>query len=556
MRKILVIIMCVCICVILSCAVIMILTREKEELNRPFHDAIVVLSREPSTPDRTVWPGETSDDPVLALHRATPYVEYKGRTPTSISGAKYERDEEQHFKYEIVREGYTARIVEYTGDRQRFAIPEKVNGKAVTAIGPDLLRQPGSNGEPVYYSVEIPDSVTDLDLTQLITSEWLKEIIVSPDHPTLCVIDGALIRKTDGQLLFYPHTSNAIFWTIPDEVRSIGDYAFFHAVNLREIVIPDSVTIPGANPFWMCSSLASVRVSPDHPSLEVDGDFLISKEDRRLITCLNKSRGESYVIPDGVREIGDFAFTHCEVLQSVTFPAGLDRIGKKAFENCGFLQEINTDARHIDSQAFKDCVNLRTVRLTGAGTIGDRAFDSCLRMSEVTLPEGLTGIGYAAFNGCRGLESVEIPDTVTEMGNGVFNGCESLVSARISGGMAELSSGTFCNCPALASVSLPEGLKTIGYDAFYKCAGLQSLKLPESLVSIKQDAFFNTGIRYLEIPAGVTEIEKTAHYGNSDSLWPILVVVEGSYAEQFCREKGIEYLTGIPEQDEENASKQ
>ena len=49
---------------------------------------------------------------------------------------------------------------------------------------------------------------------------------------------------------------------------------------------------------------------------------------------LNKYKGGAVVIPEGVSEIGNWAFYGCSGLTSVTIPAGVTSIGNRAFWNC------------------------------------------------------------------------------------------------------------------------------------------------------------------------------------------------------------------------------
>ena len=49
--------------------------------------------------------------------------------------------------------------------------------------------------------------------------------------------------------------------------------------------------------------------------------------------------------------------------------------------------------------------------------IGDYAFNLCVGLQSVKLPEGITSIGEFAFNGCKALEHFEIPQNVTTIKN-------------------------------------------------------------------------------------------------------------------------------------------
>ncbi|MBR5240274.1 MAG: leucine-rich repeat domain-containing protein [Clostridia bacterium] len=119
--------------------------------------------------------------------------------------------------------------------------------------------------------------------------------------------------------------------------------------------------------------------------------------------------------------------------------------------------------------AFKECVNLETVRLPDTlETIGLSAFRDCLNLQEISLPEGLTQIDYWAFSCCNSLKEITIPGTIKHLDNYAFQGCENLERIIIS-----------------------EGVETIGFDVFEDCVNLQSVVFPTSLKEIDVYTFRN-----------------------------------------------------------------
>ena len=56
-------------------------------------------------------------------------------------------------------------------------------------------------------------------------------------------------------------------------------------------------------------------------------------------------------------------------------------------------------------------------------SIGDKAFNDCLSLTSVTIPNSVTSIGGYAFSDCTGLTSVTIPNSVKSIGIGTFEDC-------------------------------------------------------------------------------------------------------------------------------------
>ena len=48
----------------------------------------------------------------------------------------------------------------------------------------------------------------------------------------------------------------------------------------------------------------------------------------------------SVILPDSIREIGDFAFCNCEHLQGIVIPSSVERIGKDPFDYCRSLHTV------------------------------------------------------------------------------------------------------------------------------------------------------------------------------------------------------------------------
>ena len=66
-------------------------------------------------------------------------------------------------------------------------------------------------------------------------------------------------------------------------------------------------------------------------------------------------------------------------------------------------------------------------------SIGDFAFDLCLNLTSITLPNSLTCIGSNGF-ATTDLTSITIPENVRSIGCGAFFSCDKLKKSSIAGG--------------------------------------------------------------------------------------------------------------------------
>ena len=89
-------------------------------------------------------------------------------------------------------------------------------------------------------------------------------------------------------------------------------------------------------------------------------------------------------IPNGVTDIGKYAFDGCIFLTKIIIPDSVTHIGAKAFRDCGSLTSITIPASvtHIDNYVFPGCKNLTTVTIPGEAEIGHFMFHEDLSHSE------------------------------------------------------------------------------------------------------------------------------------------------------------------------------
>lgn len=147
--------------------------------------------------------------------------------------------------------------------------------KALTSITlPDSV---SSIGDSAFYScdsltsITLPDSVTSIGANPFVDCDNLTDIVVSPEHPTLEVVDGVLFDKVEKRLICYPYAYTASSYTVPQGILGIGDEAFFWCESLTSITLPDGLTTIGDEAFNYVS-LTSITLPGSVTSIG-DGAF-------------------------------------------------------------------------------------------------------------------------------------------------------------------------------------------------------------------------------------------------------------------------------------------
>ena len=150
-------------------------------------------------------------------------------------------------------------------------------------------------------SVTIPNSVTSID-DYAFSNTGLNSIHIH-DLEAWCKIKYKEGAFSKGHALFLNGEEIKNLY-IPNNVTSIGNYAFEGCNGLTSVTIPNSVTSIGDYAFKDCDCLTSVT------------------------------------IPNSVTSIGDYAFDFCSGLTSVTIPNSVTSIGHRAFAACSYLRSV------------------------------------------------------------------------------------------------------------------------------------------------------------------------------------------------------------------------
>ena len=250
-----------------------------------------------------------------------------------------------------------------------------------------------------------------------------------------------------------------------DSITSIGDRAFWGCTNLEKIVIPDGVVSIGRSAFSGCTKVAFYGkfATSDHNCIIVNDV---------LLACSPKDLNK-YVVPDGIKVIGESAFYECKNLNTIELPSTINAIEKSAFEECKGLKYI------VIPNEVKN--------------IGESAFFNCCHLENIGLPDAISSLKDNLFKGCYNLNSIYIPESVKNIAESAFSGCSKVLfygkyasedhRCLIIDGLLH----TFTSY-GLESYTIPFGVETIR-DYQFQSSSLRTIKVPESVKIIGSNAF-------------------------------------------------------------------
>ena len=265
---------------------------------------------------------------------------------------------------------------------------------------------------------------------------------------------------------------------------------------------------------WKCSFDGKLTVlNLEHAQVESNKipTRALYKVDRQVIDDPRAYQGVVYlpirhlILPEGIQEIGDFAFSRMR-LEQVNLPKSLRKLGRSCFSNCHYL---NTDplvipegVTTIPIQCFINCQCFKKLVLPSTlKVIKGSAFYNT-RVAEVNFPKGLESIEIAAFAGSDIIEAI-LPNTVQKLKESIFSMCPALKEIRIPEGIDTIPFCFASWCPLLETVNIPKSVIVIEEDAFGGDVKLKPIDLPEGLKCIEQDAFWYSAVDSIIFPSSL-----------------------------------------------------
>ena len=390
-------------------------------------------------------------------------IEFSAKTMPARNSTIYawwkEETNPNDFSYYVGINNFV-KINDYLGEHTSLVIPTHIGGVPVTTINEAAFADCDS-----LTSITIPDSVTTIGNYAFgyYHSTSLTDVYYTGDIAGWCgisfgngygnpmhyadnlYIDGKLV---EGELV------------IPDNVTTIGSFAFSNCDSLTSVTIGNSVTAIGSGAFEHCNKLTSVTIG------------------------------------DGVTTIGSFAFSHCTSLTSIVIPDSVATIGSQAFFECTSLTSvtIGNSVTTIGSDAFWNCTRLTSVTIgESVTTIGNYAFEYCCRLVEVynksslNITKGSSGNGYVGYYALAVYTSEYVSKVSTDA-NGyiIYNdGADKILVGYVGeqtdliipNGITQINRYAFFKCSNLISVTFGENslLDAIGKYAFFECTSLTSV---------------------------------------------------------------------------------
>ena len=498
-------------------------------------------------------------------------------------------------------------VLESIGNKAFQSMASQTNGinfvipAGVTAVGTEVFK-----GAKIIELTLSENIVLDSNGSLIEGCTTIEKIHVPGTHATLSSFDGIVYDKHQTAIYMVPSNWNEDQFIIPDTVQVIAAGMFanfkgsyvklpaalteisskaFQYANITHIEIPDNVVSIGDYAFNYCQNLTTITISANS-KLKYIGAQAFS---HTAITSINlpdsvdtigysafeyANKLGSIKLPMSLKTIESSTFKNCTALTSIELNEGLETIGNSAFVNCAFTEiSIPNSVTRIIDYSFNGCKNLKTFTCTEFSMlsfVGFSCFYNCSSLETVTFGPLLKNFGYNAqnkyntFYGCSNLKEINLPRDMVEIPNGFFSGLQNLEAITLPEALETLGAEAFYNCPKIRTITIPATLTVIDNAAFAKCTALESvvfaegskitiisanafaectalasINLPEGLIEISDSAFAKTAFVAITLPSTLEEIGTTAFYG-CDKLTaieiPASVLTIGNEAFENCTE--------------------
>ncbi|ADU24004.1 leucine-rich repeat protein [Ruminococcus albus] len=306
------------------------------------------------------------------------------------------------WEYEVTGD-HTAKLVKYTGSDAEISIPQGIDGHSITELGENLF----SNNTNIK-SVKIPRGIQSIPGYCFSNASNL-ESVVMPLGVTK-IERGAFMNAKSLTSIALPlsvdtiessaFTGSGITSINMRDVNEFGKRIFTDCKNLKDVVLPDGITIIPESTFENCIGI------------------------------------ESIILPDDLITIEKNAFKGCTNLTEINAPDSLTTIKNSAFMNCSKLKKTpcSESTVSIEFAAFRNCTGLESVSFSNSPTsIGSYAFAGCEKLEYISIPDSVEKIDSDAFSECKGIRSIDLDvNSATKFGGYCFKGCSSVENINVS----------------------------------------------------------------------------------------------------------------------------
>ena len=403
-----------------------------------------------------------------------------------------------------------AKTKEHSGD---IVIPSEVSYDGVDYTVTSIEESAFDVGhiDNTMTSITLPRTLTAIGVEAFVDQVGLKAVYIS-DLDAWCQMS---FKGSDANPLKYAHRlflkgQEIKDLVIPSSVTSISNLAFYGCSSLASLTLPAGLTSIGTTAFSGCSGLAAIISDIENP-FEINNNVFdgVPSTTKLLVP---KGTTNKYKSTAGWNR-----FTN--VIESVFEVDGINY--RRGLDNNVSVEP--GDEKYAGRIVIPSEVNYEgmTYNVT---SISNTAFNDCSGLTALYLPEGLKSLGTKMFSGCTSLTCLNIPNSVTNIGTGFTSGSklEKVVIGTGIKKLVQLAIGRKLTALAVLATTPPDfdvDQQTVDY-----------IYVPKGCITAYKDAWSGTPTDILEIVKGDVNLDG---YVNEDDVDALAAYIVGKYPECF-----------------------
>ena len=381
-----------------------------------------------------------------------------------------------------------AMITQIPYDQEVVYIPEKVPCKVERwesvyneeyDYWEDVLVEETVNVEVISIQVS-SDNMKEIHLPATLQRIYslrgnnLQNIYVAAGNANYSSEDGLLLSKDKATLLRYPQGRNVATYTMPNYVKRIAREAVNNNPYLKELYLAN-VEKMEQYAIASCTSLETIHVgssmqdvaygnfdAPNLLNIYVDGknkkyqsvEGVLVENNSVLLKYPAGRTATTYVVPEGLTEIGENAIERNEYLTEVVLPSTLKRLHIESI----YLEHLNKITLPASLEQL-DCAAIGSVML-----------------KTIHIPAKVKIIGSGTFMDCVGLENITVDEN-----NPYYTAVDGVLYTKSMNCLVQ-----YPNAKKDTEFTVPAKVKSLGLWAFLEVPALKELVLQEGLVLVEE----------------------------------------------------------------------
>lgn len=376
-------------------------------------------------------------------------------------------------------------------------------------------------------TVNLPARLGSFSPAMFSSTEKLSTINIAKGGSMYASKNG-MVTNAAGDTLIYCPSGRTGYVRIPAGIATIAAGSFMQHYSITEVYVSYSVATIENNAFKLCTNLQTLTFegSPSAVGMTVGKQAFMRCYALKNVIFEKES---------AVTEIGEEAFSSCNVLGDLTLPATLTKIGSLAFKDCLSIGKVviaeGNKNIEVAMDAFEGCVRLLTITIPSTmETLPIEAIAACPSVRSIDIAENnpyFSSDGpiiynanktellfYSKTNTPENGEYTPI-DSVVKIRGGAFRNNDRIKVLNIGKNIEEIGDYAFAGMSALTTVNFEDSTSalTLGKGVLQGTGSLGNIVLPSRIREISEEMFRNSAIAVVTIGSSVTVIGKNAFTG-------------------------------------------